>query len=141
LFRIFVSKYQNNSVNSCQVPMMGNMVWLVPTNNALNYVATEITKLTCQQHILLHCKVIKTVNLRYNISYPLTLLTVSLRLTVNLTWFDVWLWLWNSKVSIQFHYIHKTSFFVLGWNCFLLVFIVLLVVFVILQQSQNYKSH
>jgi len=61
--------------------MMGNMVWLIPKNNALNYVATEITELTCQQHILLHCKVIKNVILRYNVSYPWTVLTVALQLT------------------------------------------------------------
>jgi len=64
---------------------MGNMVWLLPTNNALNYVATEITKRTCQQHILLHCKIINTIILQYNVSYPWTHLTLSLQLTVNLT--------------------------------------------------------
>lgn len=102
----------------CSVSMMGNMVWLILTNNALNYVATVITKLTCQQHILLHCKVIKTIILQYNVSYPCTHLTVSLQLTVNLTLLGVWLW--NNKVSIQFHYVHKTSLVVLGETVFCL---------------------
>lgn len=102
----------------CSVFMMSNMVWPIPTNNALNYVATESTKLACQQHVLLHCKVIKTIILQYNFSYPWTHLTVSLQLTVNLTWLDVWLW--NNKVSIQFHYVHKTSLVVLGETIFFL---------------------
>lgn len=102
----------------CSVSIMGNMVWLLPTNNALNYVATEITKRTCQQHILLHCKIINTIILQYNVSYPWTHLTLSLQLTVNLTWLDVWLW--NNKVSIQFHYVHKTSLVVLGETVFCL---------------------
>jgi hypothetical protein len=81
---LFVLKYQNNSVNSCQVlkyvslttlivecsvSMMGNMVWLVPTDSELNNVATGMIKRVCWHHILLHCKVIKAVIMQHNVSY------------------------------------------------------------------------